>query len=885
MNLSTREWLLLSLACLLAAPPSPATADDAGAERTPLDRGWRIRSSAEVTADGAALSKPGLATDGWHAAIVPGTVVGSMVQNGSYPDPFFGMNLRSIPGATYPIAKNFSHLPMPEDSPFRRSWWYRTEFDLPAALAGRSLRLHLDGVNYRANVWVNGEQVAAAKDVVGAFRRHELDVTKAAKVGARNALAVEVFAPEPTDLAFNWVDWNPMPPDKNMGLWGPVYLTDSGPLALRNPLVSSRLDLPSLGSADLTVTAEVWNTTEQPVKATLRGAIEQIRFSRDLALGPKQRITVRFSPADTPALSVRNPRVWWPYRMGSQKMYRLALDLDAEGKPSDSLQLPFGIQDMASEMTAEGHRVFKVNGRPVLIRGGGWSSDMMLRRDPARVEAEMRYVRDMGLNTIRLEGKPESEEFYDLADRYGILIMTGWCCCDHWEEWAKWDGEDHWVAVESLRDQVLRVRNRPSVLAWFNGSDFAPPPPVERAYLTVLREAEWPKAVVSNAREAWSAAGPSGVKMAGPYDYVPPAYWLADSSKAGGAFSFSTEATGGMAVPPIESLRQMLPADKLWPMNEVWKFHAGGQEFADIDLFVTALEARYGKAAGAEDFARKAQALAYEGHRAMFEAFARNKYRSTGVIQWMLNNAWPSIIWHLYDWYLRPAGAYFGTKAACRPLHVQYSYDDRSVVVVDDRHQAAAGLKVTATVLDLDLKPTFTRSQIVDVPADGVARAMTLPEPKDPRPAYFVKLDLHDDSGRAVDSNFYWLSVKPDVMEWEKNDWFHVPVTSHADFTALGQLPPTRLSVSARRAESTQQGGREAVVRVRNDGRALAFQVRLKLTRGGSDVLPVLWEDNYFALLPGESREVRVSYPEGETTTAAVEAQAWNGPTSSAAVR
>jgi exo-1,4-beta-D-glucosaminidase len=441
--------------------------------------------------------------------------------------------------------------------------------------------------------------------------------------------------------------------------------------------------------------------------------------------------------------------------------------------------------------------------------------------------------------------------------------MTGWCCCDHWEKWEDWDGEDHWVAVESLRDQVLRVRNRPSVLAWFNGSDFAPPPPVERAYLTVLREAEWPKAVVSNAREAWSAAGPSGVKMAGPYDYVPPAYWLADTSKAGGAFSFSTEATGGMAVPPIESLREMLPPDKLWPVNEVWKFHAGGQEFADIDLFVTALEARYGKATGAEDFARKAQALAYEGHRAMYEAFARNKYRATGVIQWMLNNAWPSIIWHLYDWYLRPAGGYYGTKAACRPLHVQYSYDDRSVVVVDDRHQAGQGLKVTATVLGLDLKEHFTRSEVVDVPADGVVRVMTLPEPADLGPTYFVKLDLHDGGGRALDSNFYWLSSRPDVMQWEKSDWFHVPVTSHADLTALQRMPPTRLSVSARRPASTPQG-REAVVRVRNDGRALAFQVRLKLMRGSKDVLPVIWEDNYFALLPGEAREVRVVYPEGD---------------------
>jgi exo-1,4-beta-D-glucosaminidase len=878
---SLRGRLWVSLAYLWVAGSAPARADDAPG-RVPLDRGWQIRSSAEVSADGAALSKPGPATAGWHAATVPGTVVGSMVANGAYPDPFFGMNLRSIPGATYPIAKNFSHLPMPEDSPFRRSWWYRTEFELPASLSGRSLRLHLDGVNYRANVWMNGEKLAAAKDVVGAFRRHELDVTKAAKTGARNAVAIEVFAPEPTDLAFNWVDWNPMPPDKNMGLWGPVYLTDSGPLALRNPLVTSRLELPTLKSADLTVSTEIWNTTEQPVKGTLRGAIDGTRFSRDVAVGPKQRVTVRFASADTPGLAVRDPRVWWPYRMGGQEMYTLALELDADGKPSDAAKVTFGIQEMGSEISADGHRLFKVNGRPVLIRGGGWSSDMLLRRDPARLETEMRYVRDMGLNTIRLEGKLESEEFYDLADRYGILVIAGWCCCDHWEKWEDWDGEDHWVAVESLRDQILRLRGRASLLAWFNGSDFAPPPPVERAYLNVLREAEWPKAVVSNAREAWSAAGPSGVKMAGPYDYVPPSYWLADSAKAGGAFSFSTEATGGMAVPPIESLRQMLPADKLWPLNEVWKFHAGGQEFADIDLFVTALEARYGKATGAEDFARKAQALAYEGHRAMFEAFARNKYRATGVVQWMLNNAWPSIIWHVYDVYLRPGGAYFGTKAACRPLHVQYSYDDRSVVVVDDRHQAASGLKVTARVLDLDAKERFARSEVVDVPADGVVRALTLPEPAGLGPTYFVRLDLHDAAGRALDSNFYWLSSTPDVMDWEKNDWFHVPVTSHADLTALARMPATRLSLSARRAASTAQG-REAVVRVRNEGKSLAFQVRLKLTRGGTDVLPVLWEDNYFALLPGEAREVRVSYPEG-AAAAAVEAQAWNGPSSSAAV-
>jgi len=879
MSVWMRRWSWVWVLATCALRPQSAGCETPG--RLSLDAGWRLQSSASAGADGKALSTPGYATAGWHAATVPGTVVGALVTDGTYADPSFGMNLRTIPGATYPLAQNFSHLPMPEDSPFRRSFWYRTEFDLPASLGGRSLRLHLDGVNYRANVWLNGAPIAAAKDVVGAFRRHDLDVTKAARAGARNALAVEVFAPEPTDLAFNWVDWNPMPPDKNMGLWGRVYLTDSGPLALRNPLVTSRLDLPSLGKADLTVSVEVWNTTDQLVKGTLDGRIDEIHFSRAVELGPQQRTTVTLTAAEVPALRVSKPRVWWPYRLGGQDLYTLALELKAGGASSDRQDVRFGIQEMTSELTSEGHRLFKVNGQPVLIRGGGWTSDMLLRLDPARLETQMRYVRDMGLNTIRLEGKLEHDEFYELADRYGILVMAGWCCCDHWEEWQNWDGEDRWVAAESLHDQALRLRNHPSVLAWFNGSDNPPPPEVERAYLAVLSESAWPKAVVSSATEKPAASGASGVKMRGPYDYVPPSYWLQDA-KDGGAHGFATEITGGMGIPPVETLKKMLPADKLWPMNEVWRFHAGSQEFADIDLFVQALEARYGKAKDVLDFTRKAQAMAYEEHRAMFEGYARNKYKATGVIQWMLNNAWPSLIWHLYDWYLRPAGAYYGTKTACRPLHAQYSYDDRSVVVVEDRHRPAPGLKVTATVLDADLKPRFTRTETVDVPADGVVRAMTLPDPSDLTTTYFVRLDLRDAGGQDLGSNFYWLSTKPDVMDWEKSDWFHTPVTSHADLTALDRLPPTRLALSVRREPSTADG-RAAVVRVRNEGRALAFQVRLKLMRGGDEVLPVVWEDNYFALLPGETREVRVSYPEGDGA-AAVEALAWNGPASSAAV-
>jgi len=654
-----RAWLLLWTAALGTAAVEGRAEP---ARRLALAADWRIESSADVADSGDAVSRPGYRTDAWQPVRVPNTVVGGLVEQGRYPDPYFGMNLRAIPGTSYPIGKRFTLLDMPADSPFRPAWWYRTEFELPSALLGRSLALHFDGINYRADVWVNGVRVAGRDEVVGAFRRYEFDATRLLRPGERNAIAAAVLAPEPRDLAFMWVDWNPTPADKNMGLWGDVYVTDSGPIALRRPHVVGDLELPGLGQARVSVSVEAWNTTDRPASGIVRGAIEAIQFARAVTLAPREHQTLRFTPDEVAALAIQHPRVWWPYRMGTPELYTLALDAEVDGALSDRQDVRFGIQKMTSELTPEHHRLFRVNGKPILVRGGGWASDMLFR--PAtreRLAAELRYVKEMGLNTIRLEGKLEGDLFYDLADAEGILVMPGWCCCDQWEQWDKWDAENHRVARASLSDQILRLRNHPSVLAWLNGSDEPPRADVERDYLGIEASLDWPKPTLSSANVPPGATtGPSGVRQ-GPYDYEPPMYWLTDT-KNGGAFGFDMEAGPGPAVPPVESLRRMLPPDHLWPIDDVWNFHAGGDEFKDIRHFTQALEARYGTAGGLEDYVRKAQALAYDGQRAMFEAYGRNKYRSTGIIQWMLNNAWPSLIWHLYDYYLRPGGGYYGTR-------------------------------------------------------------------------------------------------------------------------------------------------------------------------------------------------------------------------------
>jgi exo-1,4-beta-D-glucosaminidase len=322
----------------------------------------------------------------------------------------------------------------------------------------------------------------------------------------------------------------------------------------------------------------------------------------------------------------------------------------------------------------------------------------------------------------------------------------------------------------------------------------------------------------------------------------------------------------------------MLPEDKLWPINPAWDFHAGGGVFKDIHVFTQALDARYGPSGSAEEYARKAQMQAYEGHRAMFEAFGRNKYTATGVIQWMLNDAWPGMIWHLYDWYLRPGGSYFGAKKANEPLHVQYSYDDRSVVVVNSRYAAVPNLKVTAKVYNLDMSVKFSREVTQGVGEDSSTRVLTLPEIAGLSSTYFVGLRLEDASGDEVSRNFYWLSTKPETLDWEKSDWYHTPTRSFADYTALNTLPAVELKVTSQ--SRTQGADGVTAVTVANPSRSLAFAVRLKVKKGpdGDEALPIVWEDNYFPLLPGESRTVTATYRTTDLgrTTPVVEVEGWN---------
>jgi exo-1,4-beta-D-glucosaminidase len=894
--------LLISQSGLTQTHPSKASPRRSSSSPVPemglaLRDGWSLQSSCKVEKPGEVISSSKFTPTGWYGVTVPTTVVAALVKQKVYPNPDFGMNLRRLPGMDYPIGANFSNIPMQQDSPFMVPWWYRKVFTLPESYKGKTIWLDFAGINYRANIFLNGKQIAKKDDVAGAWRTYEFNITAAAVLGKPNVLAIEIFSPTDRDLAITFVDWNPAPPDKNMGLFREVSVRTSGPVAVRYPTVVSKLE--GDGKAHLTVTALVKNGTNQAVKGMLKGKIENTEFSQDVELGPNEQKDVTFDPAQVSQLNIDSPRLWWPAQVGKPELYKLQLSFFVNqlgetafnvSPRSDQAETQFGIREITSELNTNGKRVFSINGKKFLIRGGGWSPDMMLRENSQRLKDEFDYVQDMGLNTIRLEGKLEPKEFFDLADRRGILVMAGWCCCDHWEHWANWKPEDYAIAQQSLRDQIYRLRGHPSLLVWLNGSDNPPPPDVEQTYLKVEKELLWPNPVISSATaKPTTVTGDSGVKMSGPYEYVAPAYWMQDSLGAnhpqscnqggcGGGYGFNTETSPGPAVPPIESIEAMLPKEHQWPIDDWWNFHAGGGAFKDLHVFTDALDARYGKATGLEDYTMKSQAQSYEGIRAMYEAYSRNKYTSGGVIQWMLNNAWPSMIWHLYDWYLRPGGGYFGAKTALQGLDPVYGYDDNSIYVVNSHFESAPGLRVQTKVLNLDMSEKFSNESTVDVPEDGVVKVIGLPEISGLSPTYFVALRISDANGKMLGSNFYWLSTKPETIDWAKSNWYTTPTASYADFTSLSQLPKVKLNVTE---HSEKQGENEIThVTVENQSKSLAFFVRLKVdkSKGGDEILPVLWEQNYVSLMPGEKREISATYRASELGAAKpyVEVSGWN---------
>ena len=831
------------------APKPPPVAGLAST--TALSQGWALRSATGLTDSGTTISRVGYATSGWYPVTLPSTVLAGLVANNVYQNIYFGKNLTSIPDLT------------------TQNWWYRGEFTAPATAPGQAYWLRFKGISYRAQIWLNGTQLDA--NAVGTMAAHSYNVTSLINAGGSNALAILVTPPAHgcKDLSTCTVDWNPEAPDMNAGLWGASSLDTTGPVALADPYVKTVLPLPATSSADLTVYVDAVNATNAPATTTISGTITKagyptISVSQTVTLNANERREIVFDPAAYPQLHVSSPALWWPYQFGSPELYQLAVSADSGGTTSDTKSINFGIRQFTDYRTTVNGTSFvgyKVNGQNIFIRGGGYVWDLLQRWDTRTNAATVQYVKDMGLNTIRLEGTLGNEELYDLADKAGILIMPGFVCCSTWESDANWNAEQQQVANASLATQMRALRAHASPFVWAFGSDQPPNAAHLAMYKSTATALHWQNPTLDNVA-TWANAN-AGVKMDGPYKWEPPVLWW-DTSKAGSAFGTTAE-EGTESPPPLESLQKFIGPADLWPIGSVWNYHAGKAKsvFDNLTVYTNALTSRYGAATGAADYSNKSELQNYENARSFFEAWNSHEYtQSFGAIFWMLNNAWPSVHWSLYDYYLKPSGGYFGTKKANEPVHIAYDYLTKKVFVVNSTLTSRSNLTATATLYNIpNLSVASTTQATLNVPANASTPALTIPAVTGLSTTYFIRLQLKDSSGAVVSSNLYWYSTSPDALA-NKSNWYMTATKTYANLTGLNTLA-TNPGVTALVTRSVAAGTETATITLSNTSATnVAFFVHPEITagNGGNEVLPVNYSDNYLSLWPGESSTITATY-------------------------
>lgn len=797
---------------------------------------WLMQDAAKIEVAAPVISTAGFKPSGWYKATVPGTVLTTLVDNKVYPEPLYGENMCSIP-----------------ESLNKTSYWYRTTLPIPSAYKGKHTWIHFGGINYSADLWVNGRQVGTMR---GAFLRGDFDITTWVKPGRPAILAVHVSpqphpgiphehtaaagvgknggqtaADGPTFLATIGWDWLPAVRDRDTGIWLPVTMSSSGPVLVRDPYVTSGLS-EKHDVADLQVSAALANTSAKPQVGTLVGTISghgpEITFRKPVSLKPGQTQTISLDSSSTPQLHLLNPELWWPNGYGAPNLYTLTLRFEVGKTTSDVASASFGIRSIAYQVSGSDNLTLVVNGVKVMVRGGNWGFDEGLKRIPReRLDAQIHLHALANLNMIRnWVGQSTSPDFYDLADRYGIMI---------WDEFFQPnpndgpDPADIPTYIANVTDKVLRYRNHPSIVLWCARNEGKPQKDLDQALSELMAKLDPTRLYQSSSSEG------RGVMSHGPYYWRSPRFFYAISE------AFKTE-TGSMSIPTIESIQGMM-SEKDWEtINDDWAQHdfaAGGQRGNEYPAI---LAKRYGPIRNLADFVRKGQLANYEAFRAMYEGRnARMFTETTGVLTWMSHPAQPSFVWQLYHYDLEPNASLYAVKKAAEPVHVQFNEADGDVEVINNRPEPLHNLKLLHTVYRFDGSIDTQRATLIDtVDASSVKKLYTNLNDLWITPIYFIKLDLLDSSGKTLSTNLYWQNTAQD------------------DYTELADLPTVKLDVQA---HSRIEGANTLYdVTVTNPTKSIALLAHLQLHRKttGERVLPVFYSDNYMSLVPGESRTLTI---------------------------
>jgi len=797
---------------------------------------WKLQDAAKVHATAITISKPTYQPHGWYPATVPGTVLTTLVNNHVYPEPLFGENMRAIP-----------------ESLNQTSYWYRTTFRVPAANRGRHTWLHFAGINYSSEIWVNGKQAGTTR---GAFIRADIDVTDFVRPGFFATVAVLV-APQPhpgvphehtiangvgknggitaidgpTFLSTIGWDWLPAVRDRDTGIWLPVTLSNTGPVAVRDPFITSELSS-NFDSASLTVVATLNNSSAESITGSLTGEITgpegfaPISFHKELTLPANAATPLSLNEKSIPELHFNHPRLWWPNGYGPQNLYHLKLSFGL----SDKQTIQFGIRKIEYQVPDSENLTLSVNGVRIMVRGGDWGLDEALKRIPrARLDAQFHLHALAHMNMIRnWVGQSTSPDFYDLADRYGMLL---------WDEFFQpnpSDGPnptDIPTYLANVTDKVLRYRNHPSIAVWCARNEGYPPKSLDDTLKSLMAALDPTRLYQSN-----SADG-RGVSSHGPY------YWRAPRFFYELKESFKTE-TGSVSIPTIESIQGMMPEKDWETINDDWAQHDLARGAQHGDEYPTVLAHRYGAIRNLADFVRKGQLANYEAFRAMYEGRNAQMFTATsGVLTWMSHPAQPSFVWQLYHYDLEPNASLFAVEKAAEPIHVQLNEASNAIEIVNNKPETLTNLTIGLTVFDSQSRlATQKILPVARVLASSTLSVAQLEIPAGISSLYFVKLDLLSANNDPLSTNFYWQSTKQD------------------DLTGLSSLPTVDLQASA---SSRAEGANTLItVTLNNPAPAIALMTHLQLhqKRSGKRVLPVFYSDNYITLVPGESRTVTIQF-------------------------
>jgi len=877
---------------------------------------WQLQHSSLVEAPDAVVASPVYSADGWHAAVVPTTVLNALVHAGIYPDPRYGLNNYQIPDASdefntqHDLAR-FSHLP-DQRNPWKESWWYRREFEAPAD-CGERQRIVFTAINYRAEVWLNGVLLADKEQMVGAFRRFSLDVTGILMPGVKNVLAVNIWSPDHAgipqaqlvpfqtprthvtstdndimkDVCINIAavgyDCAPTVRDRLMGIWQEVTLEWGGAVRVVDPFVRSRLPLPDLRPAALTLSAELVNESSTPAQGVLRAVIEQVMVEKAVTLAAGETRLVVLTPSEFPALNLAEPRLWWPAGYGAQELYQAQLSFVIDGIESDSRQVAFGIREVTKVLhEADGEQGLRVhvNGRRIFCRGGYLQVDTLLdwaMLSPERWETEIQYLLRANLNTVSFEDLPNlPESLMELADRHGLMIWNCFFQC----HWLTRDDHplDHDLLEASAADITRRCRNHPGIVAYMCMNEGETVESQYRRWRRQVMELDGTRLLIPSGYGSWEPTytWPAWIlpdTPVGANDRPPKSYgwqdpcWFYRMVRDDRSWMFKIE-SGSAAVPAPESLRRFLPeldADPSsldFPLNRLWANHGANSYYKP---FHEALCRRHGLPASLEEYWWKASMLSFEEHRAMFEAVNHRCWELTsGFLEWKFNGCWPTIQWQIYDYFLRPTPSYYAIRKACAPVVIQLCPLDNVITVVNTTPNVLGRMKLTVQLYDAGMKRRLKRVAPCTALADARTDVLTLPDHPAMSELFYVALELADDAGCIIADNFYWRSA----------------IQSGHDrgcYEALNRMP--RVTLEGTWWRQDVDGGAAVVVELHNPTRIIAMLVRVRVleAESGEEILPVFWSDNYASLLPDQRRDFTAELPpasDGRALLVAVDG--WN---------